>query len=58
MKSVRELGARILAVLREIGDENAYSRYLAKHGLEPSPANWREFFEEQMDRKYRKPKCC
>jgi hypothetical protein len=46
------------AVLREIGDENAYSRYLTLRGLAPSRENWHAFSEQRMCAKYRKPKCC
>jgi len=48
----------IVAILREIGDENAYARYLALRGLAPSRENWRLFSEQRMCAKYRKPKCC
>jgi hypothetical protein len=48
----------ILALLREIGDENAYRRFLEFHGLHPSRENWRTFSEQRMCAKYRKPKCC
>jgi hypothetical protein len=48
----------LFAVLREIGDENAYARYLAMRGLRPSRENWRVFSEERMCARYRKPKCC
>jgi hypothetical protein len=46
------------AVLREIADENAYSRYLASRGLVASRESWRDFSEQRMGAKYRKPKCC
>lgn len=50
---------RILwALLREIADENAYSRYLALRGLTPSRENWRVFSEQRFGAAYRKPKCC
>jgi hypothetical protein len=48
----------IVAVLREIGDEAAYGRYLAAHGLVPSRENWRAFSELRMCAKYRNAKCC
>jgi hypothetical protein len=48
----------LLALLREIGDENAYHRYLASRGLAPSRENWRVFSEARMCAKYRKAKCC
>jgi hypothetical protein len=46
------------AILREIGDESAYKRYLALRGLSPSRENWRIFSDSRMAAKYRKPKCC
>ena len=50
---------RILySILRELGDESAYKRYLSLHGLGPSRDAWRRFSEERMAAKYRKPKCC
>ena len=48
----------ILALLREIGDENAYQRHLAAHGREHSGAEWRRFSEERMRAKYARAKCC
>jgi len=48
----------VLAILREIGDENAYKRYLSLRGLAPSRENWRTFSDERMCARYRKPKCC
>ena len=58
MRVLRMLLAQTLATLREIGDENAYARYLEFHGLRPSRENWRRFSEQRMCAKYRKPKCC
>ena len=54
MKLLRAL----MAILREIGDENAYHRFLALSGQKPSRAAWRAFSEQRMSAKYRKPKCC
>ena len=48
----------VLAILREIGDENAYHRYLALNELRPSRENWRVFSEQRMGTRYRKAKCC
>jgi len=48
----------LVAILREIGDENAYHRYLSTRGLTASRENWRVFSELRMCAKYRKPKCC
>jgi hypothetical protein len=55
---VKKLLTTVLAVLKEIGDENAYRRFLALHGLRPSRQSWREFSEQRHQARYRKPKCC
>jgi hypothetical protein len=48
----------LLAVLREIADENAYARHLAAHGRAHSPAEWRRFSADHFGRKYTRAKCC
>ena len=48
----------LLAMLREIGDENAYARHLAAHGRTHSAEEWRRFCDEQLRRKYARAKCC
>lgn len=48
----------ILALLREIGDENAYERHLRAHNCRHSPEEWRRFADERMRRKYTRAKCC
>lgn len=52
------LGRGVLAMLREIGDENAYRRHLETHGLAHSPQEWRRFSDERMRHKYARAKCC
>jgi hypothetical protein len=58
MRAVRRFGRLVLAMLREIGDENAYQRHLAAHGLRHSGAEWRRFSEDRMRAKYARAKCC
>ena len=58
MSRIRSFGRFVLALLREIGDENAYQRRLATHGREHSGAEWRRFSEERMRAKYARAKCC
>jgi hypothetical protein len=58
MKLFRKLTAGLLELLREIGDENAYARHLAAHGVAHSPAEWRKFSDERFRSKYQKAKCC
>jgi hypothetical protein len=58
MSHIRTFGRFVLALLREIGDENAYQRHLASHGVVHSGAEWRRFSEERMRAKYARAKCC
>jgi hypothetical protein len=58
MSHLRTFGRFVLALLREIGDENAYQRHLAAHGAVHSGAEWRRFSEERMRAKYARAKCC
>jgi hypothetical protein len=58
VKRVRNFGRFVIALLREIGDESAYQRHLAAHGVAPSGAEWRRFSEARLRAKYAKAKCC
>jgi hypothetical protein len=55
---MRRLVRFILALLRELSDENAYRRHLNAHGREASREEWRRFSEERMRAKYARAKCC
>jgi hypothetical protein len=55
---VRQVFRFLLALAREIGDENAYDRHLAAHGVKHSREQWRLFFEQRMRAKYSRAKCC
>jgi len=48
----------MLALLRELADENAYQRHLTAHGRAASKEEWRRFSEERMKAKYARAKCC
>lgn len=48
----------LLALAREIGDENAYSRHLLTHGVKHSGGEWRRFSDERLRAKYARAKCC
>lgn len=48
----------VVAILREIGDENAYQRHLAAHGAKHSAEEWRRFSECRLRLKYQRAKCC
>jgi hypothetical protein len=58
MTQFRKIAAGLLALLREIGDENAYARHLSTHGVTHSAAEWRKFSDERFRAKYQRAKCC
>lgn len=58
MKRLRTFGSLILALLRELADENAYHRHLAAHGRAHSGEEWRKFSEERLRAKYMRARCC
>ncbi len=58
MKRWRTLGGVILALLRELADENAYRRHLATRGCTHSAEEWRRFSDERLKLKYSRAKCC
>jgi len=55
---VRRAARLILALLRELADENAYARHLAAHGRVHSGEEWRRFSEARLRAKYQRAKCC
>ncbi len=58
MKRVQRIGQFLLALLRELSDENAYRRHLAARGRPHSPEEWRHFSEHHLRAKYTRAKCC
>jgi hypothetical protein len=58
MALFRKIAAGLLELMREIGDENAYARHLAAHGVVHSPEEWRKFSDERFRDKYQRAKCC
>jgi len=58
MTSMRQLGRTIMAILRELADENAYKRHLATHRRPNSPDEYRRFQSEHFKSKYQRAKCC
>jgi len=55
---MRALLRTVVAILREISDENAYQRHLAAHQRRHSPDEWRRFLDERLARKFARAKCC
>ena len=58
MSGIARFWRGLVAFLREIGDENAYRRYLAAHDLEHSGAAWRRFSDLRFKRDCRRARCC
>jgi hypothetical protein len=58
MSALRQFGALVLALLRELSDESAYQRHLAAHGRTHSGEEWRHFSEHRLRAKYARAKCC
>ena len=48
----------LLAALREIFDESAYQRFLAREGVAASRVSYAEFLREVEVSKARRPRCC
>jgi len=48
----------LLSTLREIFDESAYSRFLARHEMSSCPGAYAAFLREQEGTKAHRPKCC
>lgn len=58
MKRLRELGALLVALLRELADESAYRRHLAAYGRPHSAEEWRRFSDERLRARYARARCC
>jgi|GEM_PF-427206 len=54
----RKACALLLALLRELGDENAYQRHLAARGRPASGEEWRRFSAARFAARFERPKCC
>jgi hypothetical protein len=48
----------LLSTLREIFDESAYTRFLARHSISSCPNSYAAFLREHGAAKARRPKCC
>jgi hypothetical protein len=51
-------GQTVVAMIREIFDESAYDRFLARVGASRSIHSYREFLREREEAMVRKPRCC
>ena len=55
---MRYVWSILVGIVRELTDENAYSRHLKAHGVEHSAEEWRRFHEHRLASKYARAKCC
>lgn len=51
-------GAILRSMLREIFDESAYSRFLARRQIPTSPQAYADFLRETQVHRERRPRCC
>jgi hypothetical protein len=58
MTNIRQFAAILIDALREIFDESAYSRFLARHEMNSCPGAYAAFLREQEATRGRRPKCC
>jgi hypothetical protein len=58
MRVLQKILGIVLAALREIFDESAYSRYLVSHHAAASRSSYAAFLREQEGLKARRPRCC
>jgi hypothetical protein len=58
MKRIREITQIVVATLKEIFDESAYSRFLERKHLNSSREAYAAFLRENEAAKARQPRCC
>jgi hypothetical protein len=58
MNEIRKALSLLVAALREIFDESAYSRFLLAHDLPRGRGSYRAFLQEQEGVRARRPRCC
>jgi hypothetical protein len=58
MRMVRQFLCFVRGLARELSDEAAYQRHLARAAAPHSAAEWRKFSDARFGRKYRQGKCC
>ena len=58
MRHIAKTAKILLAALREIFDEAAYSRFLERRRMTSSPAAYAAFWRERESSHARRPKCC
>jgi hypothetical protein len=56
--ATRNAAVLLANILREIFDENAYARFLARSGLPSSAKAYAEFVHQESHIRERRPRCC
>jgi len=57
-RQVRNAAGLLVAALREIFDESAYTRFLERRQVQSSREAYAAFLQEHGAAKARRPKCC
>jgi len=55
---MRKIVQLVMACLREIFDESAYARFLARNRMASSRAAYAAFLRENETARARRPRCC
>jgi len=58
LAALSKLRSTAIATLREIFDEAAYERFLARHHTSAGTASYADFCREQYQGRPRRPRCC
>jgi Selenoprotein, putative len=53
-----KVGRTLRSTLREIFDESAYARFLARRQVATSPQAYADFLRELQTQRERRPRCC
>ena len=54
----RQFVRTVAGVFREIFDENAYARFLSRHGMTNSRESYALYLRESNTTRERRPRCC
>ena len=58
LESLARVYVIVRAVLFELFDEAAYTRFLNRHSMDSTPEAYRAFMQEQQAVKARRVRCC
>jgi hypothetical protein len=58
VKALAQFLAFVRGLAKELSDEAAYQRHLARAAAPHSGEEWRKFSDARFRRKYRQGKCC